>query len=339
MIQTNKEIFHIRAGAFEGFRSLCCELGHNPAEIFDAIGLDESILNFPETLVPTLKFRQALNLAAHLLNNPHFGLHMSQKQTLHKFGAIGYLMVHANTVGQSIVCLDQYLSIHDPGTTAKIEISDGTVLWTVSFSAFGEESIIQHAELGIGIAVKTLRTISRETWRPDAIYFEHEKPSNISIYERIFKCPVYFSQSINAIEFPETFLHTKVPRADPALFNIIKSHIDGVSNQKSEDFTSEVRYAIQIGLERGKPRVEHIAEEFAMSVPQLRRKLKRENTNYQTLLQDTRSSMACKYLSDSDMSLATISALLSYAEPAIFSRAFKKSFGQSPRSWRQQNKS
>jgi len=333
----NSKTIHIRAGAFEGFRALLGEYGIDPRLIFSEINLDEASLNFPDFLVPTEVYRQALNLASRLTKQPHFGLLMSQKQTLHKFGAIGYLMMHASTVGQSIACLDQYLRIHDAGTVANLEITNDTVLWTVWLRALGEESNLQHTEFALGIAVKTLRIISTETWRPTAVYFEHSKPKDTSLHEQIFKCPIYFEQAANGIEYPESFLRTKLPTADLGLYNIIQSHIEGIAKEKGDDFVSKIKQSIQENLEYGKPCLQNTAEEFRMTPAQVQRKLKQNNTNFQDALQDVRNSLSCKYLSDTDMSLATISTLLAYAEPAVFSRSFKRNFGLTPRDWRRQN--
>lgn len=331
------ETIHIRAGAFEGFRDLLWEYGVDPSLIFSEVGLDETSLNFPDFLVPTEMYRRALNLASRQTKQPHFGLLMSQNQTLHKFGAIGYLMMHASTVGQSIGCLDQYLRIHDAGTVANMEIRNSDVLWTVWLRAVGEESVLQHTELALGIAVKTLRIISTETWSPTAVYFEHSKPKDTSLHEQVFKCPIYFEQATNGVEYPESFLRTKLPTADLGLFNIIQSHIESIAKEKGDDFVSKIKQSIQVNLESGKPSLQKTAKLFGMSPAQFQRKLKQSGANFQDALQDVRNSLACKYLADTDMSLATISTLLAYAEPAVFSRSFKRNFGLTPRDWRRQN--
>jgi AraC-like DNA-binding protein len=333
----SKEIIHIRAGAFEGFSSLLWEKGVDPSLVLQKIGLDEACLETPDFLIPTDMYRHALNHAAQLCREPHFGLLMSQKQTLHKFGAIGYLMMHANTVGQSIACLDQYLRIHDTGSTARMDIRKGTVLWMVGLRALCGVSALQHTELAIGIAVKVIRTISSEKWSPTAVYFEHSKPKNVKIHERIFRCPVFFEQAANGLEFPADFLETKLPSADMGLYKIIQSHIEGIAEEKGDDFVGLVKQSIEENLERGKPCIQATAQEFGMGTAQFQRKLKQEGANFQDALQDVRYGLACKYLSDTDMSVATISTLLAYAEPAVFSRAFRRNAGVTPRDWRRQN--
>ncbi len=334
---SHSETLYIRAGAFEGFRDLLWEYGIDPDLVFSEIDLDENSLSFPDSLVPTIMYRHALNVAARLTKQSHFGLLMSQKQTLHKFGAIGYLMMHAGTIGQSISCLDQYLRIHDAGTVAKLESQNGVTLWTVGLRALGGESILQHTELALGIAVKVIRVINSETWKPSAVYFEHTKPKNINLHEKIFRCPVYFEQAANGLEFPETLLKTKLPTADLGLYKIIQSHIENIAKEKGDDFVSLVKQSIEENLEYGKPNLQNTAKEFGMSAAQMQRKLKQEGAVFQDALQDVRHSLACKYLADTDMSLATISTLLAYAEPAVFSRAFRRNYEMTPREWRRQN--
>ena len=328
---------HIRAGAFEGFRSLVSEYDIEPQFILGKAQLDELALKFPETQIPTDKYRRALNLAAKFTGEPHFGLLMSQRQSLHKFGAIGYLMLHASTIGQSISCLDRYLRIHDAGSKAHISIQDKTALWTDSLQMVGQESVIQHTELSLGLAVKIIRIIHSETWHPDAVYFEHAKPLNTQIFEKIFKCPVYFEQSTNALEFPERLLRTKLPSSDEGLYQIIHAHIEGIAKKKDDTLMSRVKQSILEKMEHGKPSLKAIARDFGLHPAQFQRRLKQEGTTFQHLLQDVRIGQACKYLGETDMPLATIAALLAYAEPAVFSRSFKRHVGMTPRDWRQQN--
>ncbi len=331
------EITSIRAGAFEGFRSLLWEYNIDPGKIFSELELDEASLRLPDFLIPVTSYRRALNLAAHYTNEPHFGLLMSQRQTLHKFGAVGYLMLHASTVGQSIACLDRYLRVHDAGSTAKLDVQNKVVLWMMGLVALEGVSTLHHAELGMGLATKVIRIISSETWKPSAVYFEHSKPKNTSLHERIFGCPVLFGQSANGLEFPESLLKTKLPGADPVLYKIIKSHIQGVEKEKGNNFVNMVKQSIQENLEDGKPSLEKTAAHFGMNTAQLQRKLKQEGAVFKDALQEVRHGLACKYLCDTDMSLATIATLLAYAEPAVFSRSFKRNFGVTPRDWRRQN--
>jgi AraC-like DNA-binding protein len=263
---------------------------------------------------------------------------MSQKQSLHKFGAVGYLMLHAQTIGQSIACLDRNLRIHDAGSVTHLDVRNNVVLWILGLDALEGISTIQHVELGIGLATKLIRTIGSETWNPSAIYFEHSKPANTNVHEKIFGCPVLFDQGANALEFPEELLGEKLLGADPVLYKILQSYVDGIGQKKADNFVNMVKRSIQDSLKNGKPCLRRTAEEFGMSSAQLQRKLKQDEAVFQDMLQEIRHSLARKYLLDTNMSLATIAALLAYAEPAVFSRSFKRNFGMTPRAWRQENK-
>jgi len=132
-------------------------------------------------------------------------------------------------------------------------------------------------------------------------------------------------------------LKTKLLTADLGLYKIIQSHIEGIEKQKGDDFVSLVKQSIQDNIENGKPCLKNTAQTFGMSAAQMQRKLRQEDAVFQDILQDVRHGLACKYLADTDMSLATIATLLAYAEPAVFSRAFRRNFGMTPRDWRRQN--
>ena len=104
--------------------------------------------------------------------------------------------------------------------------------------------------------------ISSETWSPAAVYFEHSKPKNTSLHKRIFRCPIYFEQATNGIEFSEELLRTKLPTADAGLYKIIQSHIENISKEKGDDFVSRVKQFIEEDLENGQTKPKSTAEKI-----------------------------------------------------------------------------
>lgn len=65
----------------------------------------------------------------------------------------------------------------------------------------------------------------------------------------------------------------------------------------------------------------------------LQRHLAQQHTSFQTLLDDTRQTMALRYLEESGMSLLQLTEVLGYANQSAFSRALQRWFGLSPRQW------
>jgi AraC-like DNA-binding protein len=73
-----------------------------------------------------------------------------------------------------------------------------------------------------------------------------------------------------------------------------------------------------------------VAQKLAVSTRTLHRRLKKDGTTFQKVLDDLREELARHYLASSDYSSAEIAFLLGYEEPNSFYRAFRVWTGQTP---------
>lgn len=328
----------MRAGSLEGFRDLVFLLGGDPNQILKDIGLEPKILDNSNTMISTRSFRLALNHASRATNTPRFGLQLSQRQTFEKLGPVGYLMRQAPTLDVSINRLIRFLRTHDSGTTASVETDGDISLWRHSLLGVTGESVIQQSDLAIGLANKFMRTTIGDDWNADAVYFEHQRPDDYRIYERLFRCKVFFEQPITALEFPTKLLQQSLKNADPGLYQILHDYVDRIDQGIDDDFVGQVRQTIQTHLANGTPRLDDIASELGLGRHILARRLKQEGSSFQRLLDDIRFNLARRYLKDTDVPLVEISAALGFAEPAVLSRAFRRKAGMSPRAWRKKER-
>jgi AraC-like DNA-binding protein len=74
-----------------------------------------------------------------------------------------------------------------------------------------------------------------------------------------------------------------------------------------------------------------IARRLNQSPSTLQRRLRREGTTYQSLLDSTRRELALDYLRTGEHSLADITFLLGFADQSNFTRAFRRWTGKTPR--------
>lgn len=97
---------------------------------------------------------------------------------------------------------------------------------------------------------------------------------------------------------------------------------------------STVRQRVQAALlellPSGRGTVDGVARELTMGARTLQRQLTSEGTTFQTVLNDTRRSIAHRYLSEGHLSVAEIAFLLGYDEPSSFYRAFHAWTGRTP---------
>ena len=87
-------------------------------------------------------------------------------------------------------------------------------------------------------------------------------------------------------------------------------------------------------LPEGEVSIDKLASLMNISRRTLQRRLSDRGTNFLQVLQEVRSRMALRYLSDDRLGITEIAFLLGYADQGSFSSAFKSWHGMSPRDYR-----
>jgi len=335
--QTRKEESQsdtLRVASLDGFRALVWELGGDPAIILRRADIDAAIWDRPDALISVRSYRRALNIAAEVTGSPGFGLLLSQRQSLDKLGALGYAMKHAPTLGVAIELLVRFASTHDTAILTELQRDGAVTHWLFNAGAPGTESAMQQADLALGLAVKFIRTVFASDWRPAAVLFEHSKPKSCDHYQRIFRCPVYFDQNFNALEFDSADIEQPLKTADANLFRILHVHLDMIEADRQDNLVRRVCIIVGRMIEQGGLSLDGAAASLNLTRSQLQKRLRDEHSSYEMIVDEVRFGLARKYLGDTAISMAEITERLGYSEPAAFSRAFRRQAGQSPRSWR-----
>ncbi len=324
----------IRVASLEGYRGLLLELGHDPQQTLQSAGIDPALLNQPNKTIPTPVFRRALNVGAEITGIRHFGLMLSQRQTFEKLGAVGYLVRHAPDLRTSIERLILHFRTHDTGSMTMLEVDGACAFWRHGLAAVAHDSAVQQTELALGLACQFLRSALGETWNPMAIYFEHVAPRDTQPFRAVFRCPVHFGQTLTALELPRADLDRPLRQSDAGLFRILEQHIERIEEGLEEEFRGRVQQVIQQNIEDGLYRIDEVAASLGLRRHTLQRKLKAEGVNFQQILDDVRFELGCRHLRETDTPVSEIAGILGYAESAVFTRAFTRRSGQSPRTWR-----
>ncbi len=111
--------------------------------------------------------------------------------------------------------------------------------------------------------------------------------------------------------------------------------IDYLKQFDKKNITMQVRARIIEELNNGVPNQEKIASSLNMSLRNLQRKLKEEDTSFKKILDETRSELSRQYLRGSDRSIIEVGFLLGFSEPSNFARAFRRWTGVSPHEYRE----
>jgi AraC-like DNA-binding protein len=108
-------------------------------------------------------------------------------------------------------------------------------------------------------------------------------------------------------------------------------HADG----QAQSFTEQVRRAMTGLLQRGYVGIEQVAAQLNTSTRTLQRKLREEGHTFGQVLEALQQAYAVRYLRESSLTIAEIGYLLGYAEPGVFTKAFKRWTGLNPSEFRQ----
>nr|WP_279052168.1 AraC family transcriptional regulator [Acinetobacter tandoii] len=180
------------------------------------------------------------------------------------------------------------------------------------------------------------RICTRAQIIPKAIYLP-ELPNDIEKYQEFFGVTPQKSKGIS-IQFSKTDGERTFLTSNSTMWSFFEPNLkQSLAELDHSVATKEKVKAILLeSLPAGLGNIDEVAKRLALSKRTLQRLLEDENTNFKTILDDTRKALAEYYLKQSSISTSEISFLLGFQEVNSFSRAFKHWTGATPNTYRHQ---
>jgi AraC-like DNA-binding protein len=150
---------------------------------------------------------------------------------------------------------------------------------------------------------------------------------------------VHFDAGQTELKIPSAWLNRPITSANVLMSDVtaaVCERVLGPGRSSRADTARSVRRLLLSRPGKRMLRLEEAAEAMRMSTAQLRKRLYRAGTSYKKIVLEVRMGLARHYLESTHLSIQEIAYLLDYAQPGPFSRAFKKYFGSSPKSIRNQ---
>lgn len=322
------------SAALDAVTGLVVELGGDPASLRSAVERSDGAGFAPHA------FQVALGRAAVLTGREDFGLALARRRTLETFGELGPLLGSAASVGEAVGQLLQLLPyLQEGGVRARIERHGLEAILIGQVVLSDPPAFDQQLDHLAAAAVGLLRGLTSPDWTPDAVYLTRRRPRSTTAHEAFFGAPVLFGQETTAVAFRAGLLDRPVARANLELNRILYARLSERTRLAGDGLAEQVRDRIWRGLGDRWRGEAGVAADLGMPLRTLQRRLAGEGRPFRRLLEETRLELAQRLMRHSDLPLSDIAAALGYAEPAIFTRFFRRCAGRTPGDWRRQTTS
>lgn len=310
------------------------EWGIDPSEITTDVGLDLSLFDNPDNMIPFTALGRLLKWCAARTRCPHFGLLVGQHGGAATLGLIGLLAQHSANVGLALRSLILHLHLHDRGAVPTLSVQQGVVVLGYAIYQEGVEGSDQVYDGAIAIVFNIMQMLCGATWLPTEVLFSHRRPGDIEPYRSFFQTPLRFDMEQTALVFPAQWLDRPTPDADPSLCRQIEQRIVALEKLDNSDLAGELRRVLRVMLITHRGSLGQVAELLSMHRRTLNRRLEELGYTFRRLVNEVRYDIARQLLENTDMPIAEIAATLDYSAPSAFTRAFSQWSGMPPAAWR-----
>lgn len=327
--------------SFSGADCLIRDLGGNVEMIADACGLPVTVFSDPEVPVDLAAGLDFLEQASKLCAKNDFGLLLAKRQDFSILGPLYALMLLSPTVGDAVNTLVRHLRLYSSGLLVSAEMVDDGLRIDYSPRAAKAERDRQTIELGLGLLAKFVRQHLASPWQPIYVQFRHARPQHTAEHLHAFGENVFFDQERNALCLDRPTLGMALqPHKSQA--RLVLTRIDrhhGAFRQpghfREQGLVPRTDAALRALLPYGMNcTLATIAPQMGLSVRTLQRGLTDAGTCFEHIRDEVRADLALRYLRQSRMSVAEISAVLGYSQPSAFTRSFRRWHGCAPLAFR-----
>ncbi|UCH54050.1 MAG: AraC family transcriptional regulator ligand-binding domain-containing protein [Pseudomonadota bacterium] len=308
--------------------------GVDPRSVFQRAGLEATHLPDPNARYPISAMTRAWEGAVAATGDPCFGLEAARYLHPTTFHALGYAWLASPTLREGFNRLLRFtrlvstgLKITSVAADGEFEIQLGTMKNLVPTTAA--------SDAGMAAIVMLCRASCGDGFHPKQVRLKRPPPPCVERFNDFFQAPIEYRAVDNALVFDAVAIDKLLPTANAALARASDQVIlEYLAHLDRADVPTQVKAKLVELLPSGRVAAKQVAAALHLSVRSMQRKLGESGTSFADLLEETRRELAYQYLGNSQMSVSEITYLLGFADPANFTRAFRRWSGTSPSQYR-----
>lgn len=325
------EAWNQRIGAFARLPALIRQLGADPDAILASLGLAGDALDGPERRIPYALLGPLLRTSAERTACAHFGLLAGRMWHVGDLGALGEIMRNCATVRDALQTLTVHQHLNSQGGLAFLIERGGMVDlgYAIYHPCATHTNEIYDSALAAGY--NYLRELCGGDWVPSEVLLAYAKPADATHYRSLFRTLPRFNSEFCALRFPAHWMERRIPGADAERRRSAEARVEAAGDA---DLLHDTFRVLRLLLLHGRNSGNDAAQALSLHRRTLNRRLKRQGTTFQRVLDEVRFSVARQLLGMSDIALDDVAATLGYAGVSPFMRTFHRWAGTTPGRWR-----
>jgi AraC-like DNA-binding protein len=329
----------VGASYARGLFELAASKGADRRLLADRAGIDPGALEDHDNRIPFANYMALMRAAKEITGEPALALHFGEAFDLSELSILGLICHASETMLDAFRQMNRYGQIvveaDNQGAADRFELRrHNGHLWIVDNRVM-PPGFPELVETTFALMICGTRQFG-ETPFVREVHVSHADPGYGAAYERVFRAPVRFGASWNAMRIDEAWLNHKIALQPRYVFGVLTAHADTLLRRIEAGRTvrSQVESLLMPILHTGDATMEMVANKLGVSRQTLYRRLKAENVTFEQVLDGLRRELALHYLHSGRVSVNETAYLVGFSDPAAFSRAFKRWTGQSPRAAR-----
>lgn len=272
--------------------------------------------------------------AQKIARDPLTALRAGTRQKIQHFGVYGFALATSPTFGEAFAFFREHAAL-------------AGAAWRINYRREGRRGISwadRPQSLGAALPFfaeffrSSMAALAREVagvpFPSLLMRFPYKRPPHARAYRETFGCPVEFESDAMEWHFEASVLERPCLSANGLTANICREFCERVvSEAEGSPLQHEIR-GLVLAHSRRRVTADEAATSLGLSKRTLLRRLSAEKTSFQTVIDQTRSAIACEYLENTKLPVSDIAERCGYGDEANFRKAFARWRGRTPAEWR-----
>jgi AraC-like DNA-binding protein len=323
----------VRAASLRGLPQLVDELGGDGPGLLTRFNVTAAALNSDDAVIPSPAAAQILETAAVELGCPDLGLRLAGQQNATVLGPLALAIENSPTFGDALDTANRFLFVHSPALTVSQIPDPAGRPGVVGLLYRGTEASPlppQVVDLGLGLFHRIIMLLHGGPYGLRSVHLPHP-PLAATAAAAFFGAEVRFDQPDAVLRVPGGLAAMPVPGGNQVLRDIAVDYITSHFPAPGLRVADRVRLLLTRALGTSTVEVGAIARLLQLHPRTLQRRLAGEGTTFEAILDDVRRETAARLITQTDLPLVRVTAMVGLAEQSALSRAVRRWFGVSPR--------